>query len=221
MSDAPKDEKKDDKSKAAAAPAAGKKPGLGGPIAAVAVILLAGVGIGFFLSSLVKPAPKPAAEGKEAGAETGKDAHGAEAGKDAHGASAGGHAGAGSLLHSSAEFDLGDLMSNIRGQQGRRFIKMSCVVWLDAKVQAKVAGGGGGHGGGATPGENVKRIIQAAFEEHLKSYDLDDLTGINIYKLLEKGFKEIAERELRGLYPEFATQPTLVSKIVLTNMLVQ
>ena len=80
--------------------------------------------------------------------------------------------------------------------------------------------GGAGGGAGGTPGDNVKRILKAAFEEHLKTYDLEDLTGINIYKLLEKAFKEIADRELRSLYDKLPSEP-LVTRVVLTNMLVQ
>jgi hypothetical protein len=219
--DAKKDEKKDDKKDAKAAPDKGgdkakKSPPIGA-ILAVVVILAAGMGMGFFLSSLVKPKPKPADP---------VDAHGAPAaGGDAHGGdAAAGHddgkggkaaAGTGALLRASGEFDLEDLMSNVRGQQGRRFIKMGCVLWVESTTLKKMQSSGG-----AAPGENVKRILKAAFEEHLKTYDLEDLTGINIYKLLEKSFKEIADRELRSLFDKLPSEP-LVNRVVLTNMLVQ
>lgn len=224
--DAKKDEKKDDKKDAKAAPDKGgdkaKKAPPIGAILAVVVILAAGMGMGFFLSSLVKPKAKTPEEtaaagghGEQAG-QAGGDAHGGEEGK---GAAKGGHSAPGALLHAAGEFDLEDLMSNVRGQQGRRFIKMNCVLWIESTTLKKMTSGGGGHGGG-TPGEDVKRILKAAFEEHLKTYDLEDLTGINIYKLLEKSFKEIADRELRSLYEKLPSEP-LVNRVVLTNMLVQ
>ena len=213
------DKKKDDKDeKHEKKDAAPKKPLPMGPLLAVVAILALGMGIGFFLSGLVKPAAtEGVVEGADGHGETGKDGH--AAGKDAHGATAAHDQG---LLHTSSEFELGDLTSNVRGQQGRRFVKMNCVLWVEPEVAAHLGGGGGGaHGGGGGGGENIKRILQAAFEEHLKTYDLDELSGPNIYRLLEKSFKEIAEREFRALFHDLKTDRPLVAKVVLTGLLVQ
>jgi len=212
--DAKKDEKHEGK---AAEGAAKKKGGLPlGAIGAVVVLLGAGVGIGMFLSSLVKPAPVVAAEpGKEGHGEPGKDGH-EGTGKDGKGGAA--H---GSILAHAVAFPIGDLMTNVRGQQGRRFIKMTCVLWMDHEVVTKTAGGGGPGSSGPNPADNIKAILQASFEEQLKSYDLEDLTSVNIYKLLERNFKEITDRELRALYPDIKSTEPIVRRVVLTNMLVQ
>ena len=214
--DAKKDEKHEGK---AAEGVAKKKSSLPlGAIGAVVVLLGAGIGIGMFVSSLVKPAPVATAEpGKEGHEGTGKEGH-AGAGKEGK-EGAGAH---GSILAHAVAFPIGDLMTNVRGQQGRRFIKMTCVLWMDHEVVAKTSGGGGGHGSsGPDPADNIKAILQAAFEEQLKSYDLEDLTSVNIYKLLERNFKEITDRELRALYPDIKSTEPIVSRVVLTNMLVQ
>lgn len=215
MSDAPKkDEKKDE--------GAAKKKGGGlplGAIGAVVVLLGAGIGIGMFLSSLVTP-PKVAAVEGEAGAHGTGDGHGGtDDGAKGHGDAKG--AKHSPLAHSAA-FSIGDLVTNVRGQQGRRFVKMTCVLWMNQDVITKVSGGGGGgHGGGADPVDDIKNILKSSFEEHLKSYELDDLTGINIYKLLERNYKEITERELRGLFPDLKSDQPMVSRVVLTSMIVQ
>jgi hypothetical protein len=219
MSDEAKKEDKHD-GKAAEAGAKKKSSLPLGAIGAVVVLLGIGAGIGMFLSSLVKPAPAPAAEpGTEGHGDAGKDGH-PGTGKGGKDGKPGDH---GSILAHAVAFPIGDLMTNVRGQQGRRFIKMTCVLWMDHDAVAKTAsGGGGGHGGsGADPADNIKAILQAAFEEHLKTYDLEDLTSVNIYKLLERNFKEITDRELRALYPDIKSTEPIVARVVLTNMLVQ
>jgi hypothetical protein len=218
MSDAPKTDaaKKDAPKKDEAVK---KKGGLPlGAIGAVVVLLGAGIGIGMFLSSLVTPPKVATVEG-------GTEGHGAtDAGSKGHDDP---KAAKHSPLAHSVAFEIGDLMTNVRGQQGRRFIKTNCVLWMDHEVVKKVSAGaggaaGGGHGAAAgDPAEDVKRILQSSFEEHLKTYELDDLTGINIYKLLERNIKEITERELRILYPDLKADQAMVSRVVLTGMIIQ
>lgn len=114
-----------------------------------------------------------------------------------------------------------DLISNVRNQAGRRYIKLSCSFWLAGEDAAKVGfAGGGGHGGGGG-GSDVKRIVQMALEEHLRSYDIDELTGPNISLQLKKGFKDRIEKTLRELYPDLKADHDLVHRVVLTNLLVQ
>ena len=79
------------------------------------------------------------------------------------------------------------------------------------------SGGEGNKGGGA----EVKRIMQMTLEEHLKNYDLDELTGPNIYIQLKKGFQDQIEKTLHDLFPDFPADHRFVDKVVLTNLLVQ
>jgi flagellar basal body-associated protein FliL len=123
------------------------------------------------------------------------------------------------------EVSMPDLLSNVRNQAGRRFIKVSCSFWLggeDAMKTGFAAAGGGGHGGGGgSGGAEVKRILQMALEEHLRSYDIDELTGPNISLQLKKGFKDRIEKTLRELYPDLKADQEVVHRVVLTNLLVQ
>jgi hypothetical protein len=176
----------------------GKLPGMLGPAAAVAVLLAVGIGIGVYAASLLK--------GVKAGGE-------AEAKVEAKHET-------GPSLESLHEIALPDLISNVRNQQGRRYIKVSCAVWLTKADAIKLGFMGGGEGGKGGGGE-VKKIIQMNLEEHLKGYDLDELTGPNIYVQLKKGFQDQAEKALRDLFPEFPPDHRFVQKVVLTNLLVQ
>ncbi len=180
-----------------------KGPGMMGPLAAGVVLMGLGVGVGWYVTSLFSEVKK---EGVA-------EAHTEEKVHDTH-------AG---IAHLS-EVSMPDLMSNVRNQAGRRYIKVSCSFWLGHEEATKVGfggGGGGGHGGGAAGGSDVKRIVQMALEEHLRSYDIDELTGPNISLLLKKGFKDRIEKTLRELYPDLKADQELVRRVVLTNLLVQ
>jgi flagellar basal body-associated protein FliL len=187
---------------AASAGEKSKGGGMMGPLAAGVVLILIGAGVGGYVSSLFSTVK----------AEGAAEAHTEEKKEDAH-------AGIAHLT----EVSMPDLMSNVRNQSGRRYIKLTCSFWLGNDEATKVgfAGGGGGHGGGGSGGSDVKRIVQMALEEHLRSYDIDELTGPNISLQLKKGFKDRIEKTLRELYPELKADQELVHRVVLTNLLVQ
>jgi flagellar basal body-associated protein FliL len=184
---------------AAASSAATKSGGMMGPIAAGVVLVALGAGVGWYVSSLFASVK---AEGAvEAAHEETK------------------HDNQPGIAHLT-EVAMPDLMTNVRNQAGRRYIKVTCSFWLEHDAASKVGfGGGGGHGGEG--GSDVKRIVQMALEEHLRSYDIDELTGPNISLQLKKGFKDRIEKTLRELHPDFKADQVLVHRVVLTNLLVQ
>jgi hypothetical protein len=211
MSDDAKKEKDEPKKDAAAAPPSGGVKAMAGPIAAGLLLVGIGVFIGNFAASFFTPPPPPEGEAGE-GAATAEDA------------AAQAHEQHASLLHSSAEMDLGDLRSNVAGQGGKRYVVMKVVLRIATDIHTQVAGGGGGGGhggGGADPAAEVKRMIQHSFEEHLKTYSLEELNGPTIYKRLERGFAEITERELKALMPDLPKVDRIVQKVVITGLLVQ
>jgi flagellar basal body-associated protein FliL len=193
---------KDAAAAAAAAKGTAKKGGgMMGTVAAGVVLVGIGVGMGTYVSGLFTTI-------KTEGAEV----HGAEEHKAIH-----------SGIEHLSEIKMPDLMANIRNQAGRRYIKVSSSFWLNHEDAVKVGlsdGGGGGHGGGGG-GDNVKRIVQMALEEHLRSYDIDELTGPNISLQLKKGFKDRVEKTMHELFPAFKEDHEFVHRVVLTNLLVQ
>jgi flagellar basal body-associated protein FliL len=191
---------------APAAPAADKpKGGMMGPLAAGVVLIAIGAGVGWFVASTLSTVKSEGVAEAEAHAEDGKKKH-----DDGH-----------VSIEHLTEVAMPDLISNVRNQAGRRYIKLTCSFWLSNDDAAKVGfAGGGGHGGG-TGGADVKRIVQMALEEHLRSYDIDELTGPNIALQLKKGFKDRIEKTLRELFPDLKADQELVHRVVLTNLLVQ
>lgn len=210
-----KDEKPDDK-KTEAPPAKAKLKLPFGPILAVLVILGMGAGIGFWLGSLVKPPAKPPpAEGATAQGSTGNGGHGAEADPHAQEGKATGK----SLLQRTEEFNLGEIRSNIRGQQGRRLIKMQVCLYVIPELVKRITLSSAQ--GADTPGDNIRRLVNSRLGENLKTYDLDELSGPNLNKILEKSFAEICERELRNLFPDLKTDRMLIERVVIVDPLVQ
>ena len=78
----------------------------------------------------------------------------------------------------------------------------------------------GGHGP-AKENETIKRILRMRLEEHLKGYDMDDLTAPNIYSQLANGFRDAIEREMGSIYTDVGADYRYVKRIVLTSLLVQ
>jgi flagellar basal body-associated protein FliL len=187
---------------APATPVADKSKGGGmmGPLAAGVVLVAIGAGVGWFVATTLTAV-------KAEGVVEAQQAHGDKKKDD-------GHAGIAHLT----EVSMPDLISNVRNQAGRRYIKLSCSFWLSTEDAAKVGFAGGA---GAAGGSDVKRIVQMALEEHLRSYDIDELTGPNIALQLKKGFKDRIEKTLRELYPDLKADDDLVRRVVLTNLLVQ
>lgn len=207
------DGKKDDKKAAAdAKPAGGGIKALLGPIAAVVVLLGAGIGLGMFLANTFS---KPPATEAGAGAH-GTDGHGeTAAGGDGHaeGASHG-------LLHGATEIMIENVVANVKDQGGKRFAKVEPSIYIVSTAGASLGLDGGGHGGGEVGGP-IKRIIKARIEEHLKQYDLDELTSQAIYKRLEKNIRDIAEKEMKAFAPDLPANKPIVVKVVLGGLVVQ
>lgn len=203
-------DKKGDKKDAAkaVAPAAGGIKALLGPILAVVVLVGAGVGVGLYLAKFFAKAPETTGT-KTAG--YGEAPHGVE------GEHGGEHA---SLLHSAKELVIEDVVANIKEQGGKRFVKIVPAFWVTTEAAAAIGLNGGGHGGGEVGGE-IKRIIKARIEEHLKQYDLEELTSQSIYKRLEKNLKDIVDKEIKAFAPELPSAQPCVLKVVLSGLVVQ
>ncbi len=180
VKDAAKPEAKPgDKSKAGAPAAAGKPGGMMGPLAAVVLLVGLGVGVGMYLGSTLAAAQAAGSDRAIAKA----DAHGG----DAHGNT---HATGGNSLAGLHEINLNDLVANIKNKDGRRYVKVSCALWVAHEDVKKIVppSTGDGHGA-AAENETIKRILRMKLEEHLRSYDLDELITPQIDAQLQAGFR--------------------------------
>jgi hypothetical protein len=204
MSDAPA--AKESPAAGAAVPAhpapAGKSPIVGIALGALVLIGL-GVGGGMFLMSLLKPV----GDGKEAAS--------------AEHAAAEGHGhGDGIDLHSVVELSLGDLITNITNSDGRRFVKVTCVLWVDP-LDAAAIGDGAGGGDHAGSGVQVRRLVQMALEEQLKRYELADFTSRGAISTVSSDFLVVIENVLRQHVHDRPKDHRFVKKVILNSLLVQ
>ena len=222
MSDDKKDDKKDEKKdagkKEAEASGGGIKSMLGPVLAVIVLVSLgAGLGIGGAKVFLTPPAdPKGAgAGGAAAGGDGHGDGHGAGGGGD-HGAEGGAHEP--NLMHDAAELELGAITTNIMGQGGKRYIKMTLTLWVDKEsLGPQIAGGG--HGGGPT---SLIKLLKQPIEQKLNTYTLTDLDSPAAGAMIEKDVGEVAERELRVLFrKELAKVARVIHRVVITDRLMQ
>ena len=207
---------KADAKKAAEPAKGGGIKALLGPIAAVVVLIGAGVGIGMFMSSFLAKPPEKAAAGQAAGGHGGEG----EAKGDGHGDGEG-HAGgaAHGLLHQT-EIVVEDVVANVKDQGGKRFVKVVPSIYIVPTAGGPLGLEGGGHGGGEAGGP-IKRILKARIEETLKQYDLEELTSPAIYKRIEKAIRDICEKEMKAFAPELPADQPVVVKVVLSGLVVQ
>lgn len=113
------------------------------------------------------------------------------------------------------EISLGDLITNIANQDGRRYIKLTCAIWMDANDVGLVLGKGG-------EGEiQIKRLIQMSLEEQLKRYELADLTGRGIITALTQDFAVVLDDLLRSQFPDRPKDHRFIKRVLITNLLVQ
>jgi flagellar basal body-associated protein FliL len=169
-------------------------------VLAIVVLLGIGGGGGFMLAGMIPQAPTAKSD----------KAHGGETAK------AGEHGGEAHLDHSQLrELAIGDLITNIANQDGRRYIKVTCAVWIAASDAEHIEG----HGG---EGEvQVKKLMQMTLEEQLKRYELSDLTGRGIIGALTQDFTVVLEDLLHQQFPEQPKDHHFIQKVILNNLLVQ
>lgn len=113
------------------------------------------------------------------------------------------------------EILIGDLITNIANQDGRRYVKLTCAIWMSADDAARVTGSGG-------EGEiQIKRLMQMTLEEQLKRYELADLTGRGIIATLTQDFTVVLEDMLHAQFTDRPKDHRFVRKVLLNNLLVQ
>jgi flagellar basal body-associated protein FliL len=168
-----------------------------GPLAAVVVLLGIGAGLALFVTNVILPKKTPP-KTEQPGRETilGDP-----------------------LLTETEQISFMDLLTNVQGEKGRRYVKVTCIVCVSKNDMEKIVPYYGGEG--AVVDGPIKRSLRMALEEHLKTYDLEALTAPNIYMRLKSGFKTALENQLKTIFPETQPDYRYVKDIILNNLLVQ
>lgn len=115
----------------------------------------------------------------------------------------------GSLLEGHVAIALDDILSNVRGQDLRRYVKVSMQFWIKAEDQPSV------------DREEVKRRLRGALEERLHSYSMEDLDNDSIHTRIKRGFRETIDQVLRETTAERDPERAFVVALDLQGLLVQ
>lgn len=113
------------------------------------------------------------------------------------------------LMDRALPLPLGDVMVNVKGEGGRRYVKVTVEIWFPKEVQQDIE----------RP-EIRNRIIQAA-EQRLSTFDMQELNSEFIHDTMSKAFADQINKELRIIYGKVGTDTVYVDDVVLTNLLVQ
>jgi flagellar basal body-associated protein FliL len=165
-----------------------------GPLAAVVVLLGIGAGLALFVTNVLLP-KKVAGKTEFAGHEAPVDE---------------------SLLTETEQVPFMDLLTNVQGEKGRRYVKVTCILLVSKNDLEKIVP----YTGGSVDGP-IKRSLRMTLEEHLKTYDLEALTAPNIYMRLKSGFRTSLENQFKTIFPDTQPDYRYVKDIILNNLLVQ
>lgn len=113
------------------------------------------------------------------------------------------------LINRAQPLSLGDVMVNVRGEGGRRYVKVTVELWYRNEFRNQV-----------TREEIRNRLIKAA-EQRLASFDMQELGSDFIHETMARTFLDQINKELRNIYGTVGTDTTYVEEVVLTNLLVQ
>jgi flagellar basal body-associated protein FliL len=153
------------------------------PIAALVVVLLLGGGAAYFVTSMIT-AEEPAEEDQKA-VSTGK------------------------LWERAKAHSLGDIMANVRGEGGRRYVKVTVQIWVPGEYFAKVED------------EFISAILKEALEQNLHAYTMDELGREFIHSSMRKSFEDELNEQLRDIFGILDPEVSIIEKVVLNNLMVQ
>jgi flagellar basal body-associated protein FliL len=113
------------------------------------------------------------------------------------------------LLEKANLLELGDIMANVQGEQGRRYAKVTVGLWYPKEFSSDM-------------GEpEILNIIIQACETRLASFDLKELNSEFARTTIARAFEDSIDKELRSVFATEGTDNTYVERLVLTNLLIQ
>lgn len=113
------------------------------------------------------------------------------------------------LIKRATPLALGDVMVNVRGQDGRRYVKATVELWYPNEFKEQVE-----------KPEIRNRIMQAASQK-LATFDMNELTSEFAIPTIARAFMDQINKELRTVYGTVGTDTTYVEDVVITQLLVQ
>ncbi|MDA3959397.1 MAG: flagellar basal body-associated FliL family protein [Planctomycetota bacterium] len=175
----------DDDNKDKAADGGGGK-GAMGPIIALVMVLLIGVGLGLVI--------KWAVSGEEVKEETTTREI----------------TSSGPLWEQAQALDVGDIVANIQGESGRRYVKVNVQIWVKTEDAQSVSR------------PDLLPVLRETLQDKVRSYKMQELETGNVLDSLRRNFRDELNKRLREVMGEVDDpERTYVNKVVLDGFLIQ
>ena len=113
------------------------------------------------------------------------------------------------LIERATPLVLGDIMVNVKGEGGRRYVKATVELWYPNEMKEEVE-----------EPEIQNRIMQAA-SQRLATFDMRELNSEFAIPTISRAFMDQINKELRTVYGTVGTDTTYVEDVVITQLLTQ
>jgi len=114
----------------------------------------------------------------------------------------------GPIWENHMAIELGEILANVKGERGRRYVKLDLQLWVKKDDFEQVGR------------EEVIPSMRAAIQDELRSWGISDYEGEHIDETMRHQFVETLNKTLRDLFGEPNLERTYVDRVVF-NYLVQ
>ena len=160
-----------------------KKGGLMAPVLALVVVLLVAGGLTYAVTAALTAGEEPT--DAESSVMTGK------------------------LWERAKAHSLGDIMANVAGEGGSRYVKVTVQIWVPETYHTKIAEA------------EITAILKETLEESLHSYTMDQLNREYIHSGMRTEFDDELNEQLRTIFGILDPEVKIVERVVLNNLMVQ
>lgn len=115
----------------------------------------------------------------------------------------------GALTELAQVVPLGDVMANVKGEAGRRYVKVTVDAWVYKDQMT------------AVNKPELINIMRQAMEERLSTYSMTSLNETIKHTSMRRAFEDEVNKELRRVMGTEGTDTVYIHEIVLTNLLIQ
>lgn len=165
--------------------ASGGKGALG-PILALVLVLLLGVGLGLAIKWAVSSDDEDDAASSTETASTGP------------------------LWDRAQSLDIGDIVANIQGESGRRYVKVHVQLWVKTADAPKVSR------------PDLQPLLRETLQDKIRTYKMQELETGNVLDSLRRNFRDELNKRLREIMGEVDNpERTYVTRVVLDGFLIQ
>ena len=115
----------------------------------------------------------------------------------------------GPLTERSIAVPLGDILANVKGENGRRYVKVTIEVWVKKEEEPNINQ------------PSILAMLRESLEERLHAFDMQNLANEYIHTSLRRIFKDEMDKKLRYILGKENTDVSYIEQVVLNNLLVQ